>query len=123
MAFKIKDLMINLLPSETQGCGCTVMTCGETDICGETYDTDDEFVVVLRRRPRMASRAALSALKEELKRRLAEVEKRQAAAEERLLPQTLEEIDMLTKKLNDALEELKGRRAALSTKSEPAGDK
>jgi len=71
----------------------------------------------------MASRAALSALKEELKRRLAEVEKRQAAAEERLLPQTLEEIDMLTKKLNDALEELKGRRAALSTKSEPAGDK
>ena len=67
--------------------------------------------------------SALSALKEELKQQLAEVEKQHAEASASLLPQTVEQVDELTKKLQDALEELKSRRAELAKKAKPAEKK
>src|SRR5271166_3045658 len=57
---------------------------------------------------------ALSILKEQLKQQLAEVEKQQAAIEDCLLPKTIEEVDKLSEKLTEALKELKARRAELS---------
>jgi hypothetical protein len=136
MAFKIKDLMINVVPSDPHGRGtptdCTAITnptLGPGQVvlfgfipcsfaqCGATVIPTDLF------QSHGSSVAALSTLKEQLKQQLAEVEKRQAAAEESLLPNTVEEVDMLTKKLNDALDELKGRRAELSRKSKPAKNK
>jgi hypothetical protein len=65
---------------------------------------------------RETSVTALSALKDQLKQQLAEVEKLHSAAEAGMKPQTVEEVDALTKKLNDALDELKSRRAELAGK-------
>jgi hypothetical protein len=67
--------------------------------------------------------AALAALKEQLKQQLAKVEEMQAAAEESLLPKTVEEVDMLIKKFDEALVELKARRAELAKKPKPPGKK
>jgi hypothetical protein len=145
MAFKIKDLMINILSSEPNVRGgvpfCTpvseetaVLRCNNLTFpwaCGpHTYGCT---FFTLHCTPASdptfpfggspLSVAALATLKEQLKRQLAEIEKQQAAAEENLLPKTVEEVDMLTKKLNDALDELKGRRAELSRKSKPAKNK
>jgi hypothetical protein len=58
--------------------------------------------------------SALTALKERLKQHLAEIEKQEKAAEESLRPQTVAEVDDLQKKLQDAMEELKQRRAELA---------
>jgi hypothetical protein len=63
---------------------------------------------------RATSGTGLSTLKDQLKQQLAEVEKQEAAAQASLQPQTVEEVDTLTKKLQEALEELKARRAELS---------
>jgi hypothetical protein len=57
--------------------------------------------------------ASLSALKEQLKQQLADVEKQQQATEDSLRPNTVAQVDELQKKLQDALEELKARRAEL----------
>src|SRR5208283_4932368 len=57
---------------------------------------------------------ALSILKEQLKQQLAEVEKQQAAIEDCLLPKTIQEVDKLSEKLTEALKELRERRAELS---------
>jgi hypothetical protein len=58
----------------------------------------------------------LTALKEQLRQDLAEIERQEKAAEESLSPQTVAEVDDLTAKLQGALEELKHRRAELSAK-------
>ncbi len=68
-------------------------------------------LVPLRQLPDVTT---LSALKEQLKEQLAQVERQEAATEQGLLPQTVEEVDTLTKKLQEALDELKARRAELS---------
>ena len=60
--------------------------------------------------------AALSALKEQLKQQLAEVEKQEQATDESLRPQTVAEADDLQQKLQAALEELKARRKELEQK-------
>jgi phage shock protein A len=56
-------------------------------------------------------------LKEQLKQQLADVEKQHSAAEESLRPQTVAQVDALQKKLEAALEELKGRRTELEQKN------
>ena len=60
--------------------------------------------------------AALSALKEQLKQQLAEVEKQEQATEESLRPQTVAQVDELLQKLEAAAEELKSRRAELEAR-------
>lgn len=87
----------------TFGCGGTETACHFTRAgldYGTTAPTD------------------LAALKEQLKQQIAAIEKQQAAEEENLRPQTVEDVDMLTAKLNEALEELKARRTELARKSE-----
>jgi hypothetical protein len=174
MAFKIKDLMVNVLPTgQREECGgatddtenvrladgiqCAggasdtgfgrarvgypgVLCGGSTDItdlagglrlaymagcnpvtgiaCGGG-STDTGYLPLYRTH----SAEALATLREHLKRQLANVERLHAAAEENLRPQTIEEVDMLTAKLNEALEELKARRADLEKKPKPPGDK
>jgi hypothetical protein len=115
MPFKIKDLMIGSLPS-----GKAADIGARTDGCsgGETTDWVDLLFT-----PPATSVAALAILKERLHRQLAEVDKQLVAAEESLRPQTVEEVDMLTGKLKEALEELKVRRAELSKKPKPPGKK
>lgn len=196
MAFKIKDLMINVLPSGTeavcglgtcrpltgvcdplhagtcacthcsacsvcslqctggctihqctaacsilctQGCTCTFCTahctalgatCGPcTGQCSFQCTHPATWPQITTACPQYpvgsdpeASFTALSALKEQLKQQLAEVEQQHAAAEAGLLPQSVEEADMLTKKLQEALDELKAHRAELAKKPKPAGD-
>ena len=60
--------------------------------------------------------AGLSALKEQLKRQVADLEKQQNATEESLRPQTVAQVDDLQRKLEAALEELKARRVELVQK-------
>ncbi len=62
----------------------------------------------------------MTALKEQLKQQLAEVEKQEQAAAESMRPQTVAEVDNLQKKLQDALDELKARRAELAQKEKAA---
>jgi hypothetical protein len=60
----------------------------------------------------------LAALKQQLKQQLAEVEKQEAAISESLQPQTVSQVDQLMQKLQDAMEELKGKRTALAQKEQ-----
>jgi hypothetical protein len=69
------------------------------------------------------SLAALSILKEQLKQQLVEVEREQAAIEKSLLPQTVEQVDDLSRKLTEALQELKELKLELSGNAKPAEDK
>lgn len=94
---------------------CTNITCG--DCTWEGTKAKDAGT------SSAASFAALSILKEQLKQQLAEVEKEQAAVEESLLPQTVEQVDELSKKLTEALQELKVLKQKLSRKPKSAGGK
>ena len=58
----------------------------------------------------------LGALKEQLKQALEQVEQQHQAAQDALRPQTVAEVDELQKKMADAMEELKARRAELERK-------
>ena len=180
MAFKIKDLMVNVLPPglpclefRITNCGGTgagtatgVRGCGGCSVCTAytctgTFGPTGEFACVtvprtgeagleilsaltvypqcirhsgLLNYPRcfhhsglpaeswQTALSALSSLRNQLLQQLAEVEERQAAAEANLQPQTVEDVDRLTQKINDALDELKARRAELSRKPVPSGD-
>ena len=166
MAFKLRDLMINVLPSGDQlekagdldaflagpgftggftapRCGATPFTTYRFDIpqngCGHTClltygpQTTNEEGFIARtcqatgndpNGPSVASTSdALLQLREQLKQQLAVVEKQYAAAQENLKPQTVEQVDLLTSKLNDALEELKTRRAELTKGKSAPGNK
>jgi hypothetical protein len=128
MPFKIKDLMISDLsrgvadPIPARTCHpVTALFCGLITLELWTIwtiltpiNTGPWGDITEPQKPTAASVAALSALKQQLQRQLAAVEKQESAAEEQLLPQTIEEIDALTGKLNEALEALRARRAALS---------
>jgi hypothetical protein len=128
MAFKIKDLMINVLSEDAYDnlppCRTPSRHCVPTFPPGATFiqcfvsfgvlgavDTDQAQTSPV------TPFTALSILKGQLTRQLAEVEKQQAAAEQSMLPETVEEVDELSKKLTEALEELKARRAELSKMS------
>lgn len=183
MPFKIKDLMVNVLPSDPQDqLACTPTTdvcatasdgpfCGYTAHCGPVSDppltfhwctyvtwygcggASDGPRLAIRReycgqasdphvgcglctygvsatpdicftashdwRPPATSLVALAALKDQLKKQLAEVEKQETAVEDSLRPQTVEDVDMLMKKFDEAILELKARRAELVKKPKP----
>ena len=124
-------------------CACTVHTCGCTAIhtaCGCTIHTGciagctvvsggcTAAVASIPTPPGVgptpeATFTALSALKDQLKAQLAEVDKQHQAASDSLLPQTVEEVDSLTQKLQGAIDELKNRRAELAKKAKPADKK
>ena len=133
MAFKIKDLMIHL-PTETgvhrafntcSGCAKTNFIPPLSEFCvnpliqGTIWQIFTPFTLAFLPTSQEDSLAALSVLKEQLTQQLAVVEREQAALEKGLAPQTVEEVDMLTDKLNEALKELKTRRADLVKKPKP----
>ncbi|MGO9339442.1 MAG: hypothetical protein ACLPY1_18240 [Terracidiphilus sp.] len=94
---------------------CTNITCGDFTWEGtKAKDAGSSSA---------ASFEALLILKEQLKQQLAEVEKEQAALEKCLLPQTVEQVDDLSKKLTEALQELKVLKQKLSSKPKPTGNK
>jgi len=111
MAFRVNNLMINVLPSgqieeRTDNVGTP---CAGTRLAGPGGNA--------------ASKAALATLKRQLKQQLAAVEKQQTASPDSLLPQSVGEVDDLTTKLNGALKELKIRRSELSKKPAPVAKK
>jgi hypothetical protein len=152
MAFKIKDLMIGVLPGggpmpqpacrtaySTHLAECqtgyltyvincrtaysTHLTATPVIQCTVTFGDPVEIDIESAERAKEYSLAHLAILKEQLQRRLAEVQKLEAEIEESMQPKTVEEIDMLTEKLHGALEELKTRKDDLKKKSDSARDK
>jgi uncharacterized phage infection (PIP) family protein YhgE len=59
----------------------------------------------------------LAALKDELRATLDKMEAHEKVVNERQQPQTLEQVDQVEKKLNEALETLKQRRAELQKRT------
>ena len=89
-----------------------LLVCGRTFICTPTFDaTLDEGVQVEH----------LTALKEELRTTLQRMEAHEKAVQERQKPQSIEQIDEAEKKLSEAFEELKQRRAELQKRSQGGG--
>jgi hypothetical protein len=101
-------------------CGCSVCSgqgsCGAS--CGPTcgHPTLIELAGVTQAPEDRLT--GLAALKEQLKRQLADVEKQHSATEESLRPQTVAQVDQLQSKLEAALEELKARRTELAQKEQ-----
>jgi len=139
MAFKIKDLMIHL-PTERGGPHPTYLCSGcptsrpivppLSQFCTYTAVTQVTLWQILTpltvgflATSQEDSLTTLAVLKEQLTQQLAEVEREQTALEKGMAPQTVEEVDMLTDKLNEALKELKARRAELVKKPKPARTK
>jgi hypothetical protein len=122
MAFKIKDLMVHVPSTGSPVRGrdiaerCTQLTTNVT-----TIPTTNLFD--LAGYSESVSIAVLSTLKEQLKLQLAEVEKLEVVAEQRLLPKTIKEVDMLTQKFTDALGVLKAYRLELARKPKPVTGK
>ena len=144
MAFRVRDLVINVLPEgaaqpDRIGCGCTFGFSG----CGGSCDL---FTICTYSGCRECSGAftcigatacrgctlnvtcggsalpgagtavdpqALAALKAQLREALREVETAEQLLAERMSPQSVEEVEALEKKLQDALEDLKARKEQL----------
>jgi hypothetical protein len=132
--FKIKDLMINVVPAQLDNlnqcpfnsCGWTIVLdppggcpaacslfiteCGPVTTCGTTAC----HPAITNTGPLDRLRVEdLAFLKEELRQELAKVESREQELEERLRPQTLEQVTVLEEKLTDALKELQEHKKRL----------
>lgn len=132
MAFKVKDLMINDLSEPGlgppfQNRTCNPITRGAGAACFTSFlvtGIDTGFGTfggagALNPFDPGESLESLSNLKEQLKQQLAQIEKQHAALEKNLQPQTVEEVDALSTKLNEALDELRALRAKLAAAAQP----
>jgi|GEM_PF-4267059 len=124
--FKIKDLMIKVIPDDAERMGngpvnvgaCGTSTCGCSDTCGScSWGTcfgcsqcSPPSGGSFQRGEEVINPSDLFALKADLKRRLAIVE----AMESSLAPKTVQEVEVLEKKLTTALAELKHIKAKLT---------
>lgn len=118
----------------TFGCGCSVcsvcshcsvVTCGCTacsvvtvpcrlhSICGRSFVCTPTFEAF----PVDVPAEHLAALKDELRATLKKMEAQEKLVNERQQPQTLEQVDQVEKKLNEALDTLKQRRAELQKRT------
>jgi hypothetical protein len=139
MAYKIKDLMIHL-PTEPRfiplpdnicsGCFRSNINPVLSQFCPDVvrnqatiWQVLTPITLAMTAGSQEDSLAVLSVLKEQLQQQLVEVEREQATIERGLAPKTVEEVDMLTGKLNDALKELKTRRVELAKKPRAARKK
>jgi len=119
MPFKVKDLMINILPTSDPK-GAVVCKCSTCTICSWcsncTFFTNYKYCDIFSRRenfaPRGGSPEALALLKVQLSEELARVEQQEAELQG-TEPQTVEEVDQLEEKLKEALKELQARRKTL----------
>jgi hypothetical protein len=64
----------------------------------------------------------LQVLKAQLTKQLSDLDKQEAAMKHALQPQTVAEVDQLQKQLQEALDDLKGRRAALEQQEKAQKD-
>ena len=143
MAFRVRDLVINILPEgagerDRLGCGlgfshCRFGSCDFVTICiysgcrecsgaftciGATNCGGCTLNVtcgasVLFGRGGADDPQALAALKAQLREALREVESAEQQLAERMSPQSVEEVEALEKKLRDGLEELRARKEQL----------
>jgi hypothetical protein len=130
MPFKVKELMIHILPEEgvggtcgliTQiapGCGCTfqtdMWTTRLTGLIGARWWTTIGPDLV----PGPLGSGNLTTLKQQLQEQLAQIEALEKVAEERLRPKTLSEVETLIKKLQEALAELEAHKNELQQKTQ-----
>jgi hypothetical protein len=93
--------------SNVISCGCVsaaaISICHPVSVLPQAQGGDDPG----------QSFETLGLLKAQLTKQLADLDKQEAAMKQALQPQTVAEIDQLQKQLQDALDELKTRRAAL----------
>ena len=89
---------------------CTFGSVTVTQTCPGTLVTDTG--TILQTIPQLSGEA-LGNLKEQLKLALDQAEKQQAAEAESQTPQTVADVEMLEKKLGEALDELRARKAEL----------
>lgn len=135
MPFKVRDLMItNLSDEDTDGGPIAARTCRPATaavFCFVSNLTSENWTILT---PVVGtvfgstapgspaeSAVALAALKEQLKKQIAEIEKREQVTDESLLPQTVEQVDALSAKLTEALETLKQHRVELARKLKAGG--
>jgi len=136
--FKIKDLMIKVVPQDAGGervcctytecvsiCSQEWLTCHH---CSDTCSTRTDipccansgahctYPSIGAARGGSPNLETLAALKAELKLRLANVERQEQLLAESLMPATAEDIDALEKKLTDALGELRTMKSHLKKK-------
>jgi len=157
MAFKVKDLMIdvagierpdilcalgtlktcalmctNIVPSR---CFCSywrtpVPTCvynatthyavcdGGSVACDGSWDTTVIQTTIIINQTPVLTPVEIAPLKEQLKAALELVEKQEKAVNEQLQPKTLQEVNLLERKLTEALHEIKAQKAELEKKAE-----
>jgi hypothetical protein len=124
MAFKVRDLMIDLVP--TANCGITNLIhcryptaprCVAYTYCGYTM-TPVEFLqgCGISERPTGPGPVDLGSLKEQLRAQLAEIETQERAAEAAARPQTREQAAELEEKLQGALEEIQSLKRTLPSR-------
>lgn len=144
MTFKVKDLMIDVSSATAQlacpahsligchfhcsfaaisfchfGCSfffpsiCTHASINPTITCPGTLVTDTTPIF---QTINQLSGPALGNLKEQLKQALELAERQETASAEALRPQTVADAEMLEKKLGEAIEEVRARKAELQKK-------
>jgi hypothetical protein len=139
MAFRVRDLVINVIPDQGGGglqpfdcpgisncypfssCGrtnacypasCRIVSCIDTRCGGCTLD--------ISRLPGLQQGVTaedLAALKAQLTQALSEVERAEQVLAESMRPQSIDEVEALEHKLEDALTELKQRKEQLRERS------
>jgi hypothetical protein len=135
MAFRIRDLVINVIPEQGSPFFCTFSHCGLgsceiVTICGGfsgCRECSGQFTCIGATRcggctlnvtgggiPAVGDTpVALAALKAQLRQALSEVESAEQQLAERMRPQSVEEVEALEEKLQAALSELKTRKEQL----------
>jgi len=129
MAFKVKDLMITVLPTESKAlgvgaacggcslnisclpCSCTCSGCSNS--CGYCSSGCTNFTHGVRGQVQIARPEDLAILKEELRQALLDIEAKERDIEEAMRPKTLSEVEELEEKLTAALVEVKAQKAKL----------
>ena len=99
-------------------CGCTAITCGFCTNCTALtcFCTVNRITHLPAEDDPQASLQALSALKQQLRQQLAELETQEQAINAALKPQTVTQVDQLMQKLQEAIDDLKTQRAELAKK-------
>jgi hypothetical protein len=124
MAFRVKDLIVNILPpGEGDADGLVVfgpvIFCGgaishhneKTNRCCRPHSRKPQVIVGIDELD--LTRGQLAELKKQLNQALKEIEAQEKSARDTLEPQTLSEVKKLQTKLQAALADLKRRRSAL----------
>jgi hypothetical protein len=97
---------------------CRQTQCTARSLCGRSFVCTPTFIETI---PGGLQVEHLSALKDELRATLDQLEAREKAMAEQQQPQTLEQVDAIEKQLQGALEELQQRRAELKKRGKGGG--